>query len=138
MARMGERTKLSSSLPHLPRLPGRMAGPTTSKKGIFESSPSCRFGPGFIVSSDAREPSLGQSGEASRQICAGETSTPTRMSMIRLDVELRVTPEDLPPRLLPVGIGDIGGDRALLVRADRDLLAFGHMDDFARPCGDAA
>ena len=129
MARMGERTKLSSSLPHLPRLPGRMASPATSKKGIFESGPSCRFGPGFIVSSDAREPSLGQSGEASRQTCAGE---------IRLDVELRVTPEDLPPRLLPVGIGDIGGDRALLVRADRDLLAFGHMDDFARPCGDAA
>lgn len=34
--------------------------------------------------------------------------------------------------LAPVRIGDIGGDRALLVGADRNGLALGHVDHLAR------
>lgn len=33
-------------------------------------------------------------------------------------------------------IGDIGGERAFLVRADGHRFTFGHVDDLARPGGD--
>jgi hypothetical protein len=38
MARMGERTELSGSVPHLPRLLGGLAGSATSKKGILKAA----------------------------------------------------------------------------------------------------
>ena len=68
MARMGERTKLSSCLPHLSRLLGRMAGSATSKKGIFESGPSCRFGPGLIVALQGTFPLLVKPPEKEKQL----------------------------------------------------------------------